>query len=67
MTIGTEVDNYVMQATGSITVPSAGYWTFCANADDGFSATINGTNFQANAALQHGVYGQFCRLRARIR
>ena len=50
MTIGTETDNYVMQATGTITIPTAGYWTFCANTADGFSATINGVNFQSNSA-----------------
>ena len=34
-----------MQATGTITIPTAGNWTFCANTDDGFSATINGNTF----------------------
>ena len=48
MTIDTETDYYVMQATGSITIPTAGNWTFCANTADGFSCTINGNNFQYN-------------------
>ena len=48
MTIGTETDYYVMQATGTITIPTAGKWTFCANTADGFSCTINGNNFQYN-------------------
>ena len=37
-----------MQATGTITISTsdAGNWTFCANTDDGFSATINGNTFK---------------------
>lgn len=42
-TIGVDEDNFVMQATGIITIPTTGYWTFGVNSDDGFSVTI-GTN-----------------------
>jgi len=42
-TIGVDEDNFVMQATGIITIPISGYWTFGVNSDDGFSVTI-GTN-----------------------
>jgi hypothetical protein len=52
MSIGTEVDNYVMQGTGTITIPSGegGNWTFYATSNAGFSATINGTNFKSDGA-----------------
>ena len=56
MTIGTETDYYVMQANGTITIPSAGNWTFGANTDDGFSATINGTTFSADGIRSGDAY-----------
>jgi hypothetical protein len=33
-------DNYVVEATGTITVPTAGLWTFCVSSDDGCSLQI---------------------------
>ncbi len=43
MTIGTEVDNYVIKATGKVLIPTAGTWSFDVNSDDGFRLTV-GTN-----------------------
>ncbi|MGA2068682.1 MAG: lamin tail domain-containing protein, partial [Thermoguttaceae bacterium] len=47
MSIGQGLDNYVLQATGSLTITSAqaGYYTFGVNSDDGFQLTITGANF----------------------
>lgn len=42
-TIGVEENNFVTEATGIITIPSIGVWTFGVNSDDGFAVTI-GTN-----------------------
>ena len=46
MTVGAGLSNYVLQATGTITVTSAqaGYYTFGVNSDDGFSLTITNAN-----------------------
>jgi hypothetical protein len=47
MKIGQGWSNYVMQATGTITVTAsqAGYYTFGVNSDDGFSLSITGASF----------------------
>jgi len=46
-TIGVDINNFVIEATAVITIPSAGYWTFGANTDDGFGLAIDSfsTNF----------------------
>jgi hypothetical protein len=41
-TIGAEQDNYVIEATATITIPAAGAWTFGVNSDDGFELTVGG-------------------------
>ena len=47
MTVGEGLSNYVLQATGTLTVTAsqAGYYTFGANTDDGFTLTITGASF----------------------
>ena len=47
MSVGEGLSNYVLQATGSITITpaQAGYYTFGVSSDDGFSLTITGANF----------------------
>ena len=35
-----DVENYVVEGTGTITVPTAGVWTFCIGSDDGCSLQI---------------------------
>ena len=49
MTIGEGLSNYVLQATGTLTITSAqaGYYTFGVNSDDGFSLTISGADFSS--------------------
>src|SRR2546430_2071822 len=42
-TIGVDENNFVTEATGIITIPFAGNWTFGINSDDGFRVVI-GTN-----------------------
>ena len=42
-TIGVDENNFVTEATGVITIPVSGIWTFGVNSDDGFRVTI-GTN-----------------------
>ena len=43
LTIQVDADNFVLEATGIVTIPSSGTWTFGVNSDDGFSVTL-GTN-----------------------
>jgi hypothetical protein len=38
--IGVDVDDFVIEATAIITIPSAGSWTFGVNSDDGFRLNI---------------------------
>ena len=47
MTINQGLSYYVLQATGSLTISAAqaGFYTFGANSDDGFSLSITGANF----------------------
>ncbi len=41
----TEVDNFVVETTGSIAIPTAGNWTFGVSGNDGFRLTLtNGTD-----------------------
>ena len=40
LTIGVDIENFVIEATATLTVPAAGNWTFGVNSDDGFSLTI---------------------------
>lgn len=37
---GADLDYYVVEATGTITIPAAGIWTFCVGSDDGCSLQI---------------------------
>ncbi len=39
------VDDFALEVTGTITIPSAGNWTFGVNSDDGFRLTISGNGF----------------------
>ncbi len=43
MTLGTDDDFFVTEATGTILIPTSGEWTFGVNSDDGFRCVI-GTN-----------------------
>ena len=47
MTLGEGLNNYVLQATGTLTITAsqAGYYTFGVNSDDGFTLTISGASF----------------------
>ena len=45
LTINVEQDNFVTEATGIITIPTAGSWTFGVNSDDGFTCTIGVNTF----------------------
>ena len=40
-TIGVEVDDFLIQATGAVTIPTAGNWPFAVNSDDGFELTLS--------------------------
>jgi hypothetical protein len=40
-TIGVDVNDFVVVATGSILIPSTGPWTFGVNSDDGFSLELS--------------------------
>ncbi|MBP7936810.1 MAG: lamin tail domain-containing protein [Phycisphaerae bacterium] len=47
---GADVENYVVQVTGTIVIPSMGEWTFGVNSDDGFELTLTraGTVFETS-------------------
>ena len=40
---GTDYDDFVIEATGWVTLPAAGNWTFLVNSDDGFSLAVGST------------------------
>ncbi|MFO1007912.1 MAG: LamG-like jellyroll fold domain-containing protein [Planctomycetaceae bacterium] len=46
---GVNVDNFVIEATGTVIIPSTGLWTFGVNSDDGFSLQLerNGTVYSS--------------------
>src|SRR5262249_26972654 len=43
-TIGSDVEDFVIEATATITVPASGNWTFGVNSDDGFSLAVGSFN-----------------------
>jgi hypothetical protein len=40
LTIGVDQDNFVIEATATITIPAPGNWTFGVNSDDGFTLSV---------------------------
>lgn len=38
--MGIEIDNFVVEATATVTIPTPGVYTFGVNSDDGFSLTV---------------------------
>src|SRR5262249_42207150 len=44
-TINVDEDNFVTEATGILTIPSSGNWTFGVNSDDGFRCVIGANTF----------------------
>ena len=44
-TIGADIENFVLEASGIITIPTSGNWTFGVNSDDGFRVTIGANTF----------------------
>ncbi|HTD65555.1 MAG TPA: lamin tail domain-containing protein, partial [Candidatus Limnocylindria bacterium] len=45
LTIGVDINNFVLEAAGILTIPSAGNWTFGVNSDDGFRVDIGANTF----------------------
>ncbi len=45
LTINVDSDNFVLEATGIITIPTTGNWTFGVNSDDGFRVDIGANTF----------------------
>jgi hypothetical protein len=41
---GADIDDFVIEAVATITIPSAGSWTFGVNSDDGFSLSVGTFN-----------------------
>ncbi|WP_146454978.1 lamin tail domain-containing protein [Rubripirellula tenax] len=54
--IGDDVNYFVIEATASIVVPSAGEWSFGVNSDDGFGLTLTG-NGQTFSSSFEGTRG----------
>ena len=44
-TINVDEDNFVTEATGILTIPTSGNWTFGVNSDDGFRCVIGANTF----------------------
>jgi Lamin Tail Domain/CotH kinase protein/Chitobiase/beta-hexosaminidase C-terminal domain/PA14 domain len=42
LTLGVDQDNFVLEATATITIPAPGNWTFGVNSDDGFTLSVGG-------------------------
>ena len=40
LSLGVDQENFVLEATATITIPAPGYWTFGVNSDDGFKLSI---------------------------
>ncbi len=51
-------DDYVVEVTGTIIVPTAGTWTFGLNSDDGGRIRVNGTDVMVDPTF-HGVTDNF--------
>ncbi|MGQ9576020.1 MAG: lamin tail domain-containing protein, partial [Thermoguttaceae bacterium] len=47
MAIGTDYNDFVVQAKGILRIPTTGAWTFGVNSDDGFRLKITGATFNA--------------------
>ncbi len=45
LTINVDQENFVTEATGIITIPTSGSWTFGVNSDDGFTCSIGANTF----------------------
>src|SRR5213594_3381429 len=46
LTIGSDVEDFVLEAVATITIPTAGNWSFGVNSDDGFRLTIGSFTVQ---------------------
>jgi hypothetical protein len=44
LALGVDQDNFVLEATATITIPAPGNWTFGVNSDDGFTLSIGSFN-----------------------
>jgi len=44
-TINVDIENFVLEATGIITIPTSGNWTFGVNSDDGFRVDLGANTF----------------------
>jgi hypothetical protein len=42
LTLGIDQDNFAVEATATVTIPTPGNWTFGVSSDDGFSLSIGG-------------------------
>ena len=51
-------DDYVVEVTGTIIIPTAGVWTFGLNSDDGGRIRIDGVNVMVDSTL-HGAEDHF--------
>lgn len=43
-TIESDIEDFVVEATATVTIPSAGNWTFGVNSDDGFTLSVGNFN-----------------------
>ncbi len=51
MTILTNVDDFVVEVTGTVLIPQAGQWTFGVTSDDGFGLELSRNPFEYSAAF----------------
>ncbi len=50
---GADYDNYVVEATAVVTIPSAGKWTFCVGSDDGCALQVRPPGGAYTTVLSH--------------
>jgi hypothetical protein len=60
LTIGSDVEDFVLEAVAIVTIPSAGAWTFGVNSDDGFRLTVGSFTVQFDPPRGPGdTFGTF--------
>jgi hypothetical protein len=60
LTIGADVEDFVLEAVATVTIPAAGNWTFGVNSDDGFRLTVGSFTVQYDPPRGPGdTFGTF--------
>ena len=58
LSFNVDVDDFVVEAVGTVTIPAAGNWTFGVNSDDGFGLTVGTFSDLVSIATRAGRYAR---------